>query len=73
MSEQRVSRPQVRARVWTAVCVAMAVTWSNARAQPAKPYEPKEYQEGKDVVWVPTPQTLVDRCSTWPKLCPATP
>ena len=39
----------------------MAVTWSCAFAQPAKQYEPKEYQDGKDVVWVPTAQTLVDR------------
>ena len=61
MSEQRVSRPQMHARVWPAVCMAMAVTWSSAFAQPAKQYEPKEYQDGKDVVWVPTAQTLVDR------------
>src|SRR5687768_778400 len=26
-----------------------------------KPYEPSVGQEGKDVVWVPTPQALVDR------------
>ena len=35
-----------------------------AQAQPAKPaagYEPQVGQEGKDVVWVPTPQALVDR------------
>jgi SAM-dependent methyltransferase len=33
-----------------------------AAAQPApKPYEPQVGQSGKDVVWVPTPQALVDR------------
>jgi hypothetical protein len=33
-----------------------------AVAQPAtKPYEPQVGQSGKDVVWVPTPQALVDR------------
>ena len=28
---------------------------------PQKPYEPQVGQEGKDVVWVPTPQALVDK------------
>ena len=33
-----------------------------ALAQPAqKPYEPQPYQEGKDVIWLPTPQELVDK------------
>ncbi len=33
-----------------------------AQAQPAqKPFEPSVGQEGKDVVWVPTPQALVDK------------
>jgi SAM-dependent methyltransferase len=31
-------------------------------AQPtAKTYEPQPYQEGKDVIWLPTPQELVDK------------
>ena len=33
-----------------------------AQAQPAqKEYEPKPYQEGKDVVWLPTPQDMVEK------------
>jgi SAM-dependent methyltransferase len=33
-----------------------------AQAQPApKAYEPTPYQEGKDVVWLPTPQELVNK------------
>jgi SAM-dependent methyltransferase len=33
-----------------------------AQAQPApKEYEPKPYQEGKDVVWLPTPQEVVNK------------
>ena len=33
-----------------------------ALAQPAqKPFEPSSGQPGKDVVWVPTPQALVDK------------
>ena len=46
--------------------VAAALLWLAAAAlaqvQPApKAYEPKPYQEGKDVVWLPTPQELVDK------------
>jgi SAM-dependent methyltransferase len=44
-----------------ALGLAMAPALSDAIAQTAKPYEPKEYQDGKDVVWVPTAQTLVDK------------
>ncbi len=34
-----------------------------AKSEPAKPaaYEPQVGQEGKDVIWVPTPQSTVDR------------
>ena len=35
--------------------------------EPTKPnaqFEPRVGQPGKDVVWVPTPQALVERCST---------
>src|SRR5688572_14910915 len=32
-----------------------------AQAQPAKDYEPRVGQEGKDVVWVPTPQPVVNK------------
>jgi SAM-dependent methyltransferase len=31
------------------------------QAQPAKEYEPRVGQEGKDVVWVPTPQPVVNK------------
>jgi predicted RNA methylase len=47
-------------------CAVSALTLNGALAQtssgtPAKVYEPQSGQEGKDVVWVPTPQALVDR------------
>ena len=32
-----------------------------AKQVPAKPYEPSVGQAGKDVVWVPTPQAVVDK------------
>ncbi len=41
-----------------------------AHAQPAKEYEPSVGQEGKDVVWVPTPQALVDKMLDMAKVTP---
>ena len=44
-----------------------------SQAQPVKPagaYEPQVGQEGKDVVWVPTPQALVDRMLDMAKVTP---
>ena len=32
-----------------------------AQTQPAKEYQPEVGQEGKDVIWVPTPQLLVEK------------
>src|SRR5574341_418185 len=39
-------------------------------AQGAQPYEPQVGQEGKDVIWVPTPQALVDRMLDIAKVTP---
>src|SRR5574341_131332 len=39
-------------------------------AQGAQPYEPQVGQEGKDVIWVPTPQALVDRMLDMAKVTP---
>jgi predicted RNA methylase len=51
--------------------LAVAVALNLAIAQPAeKPFEPTVGQEGKDVVWVPTPQALVDRMLDMAKLTP---
>ena len=42
-----------------------------AQAQPAKePYEPRVGQEGKDVVWVPSPQTAVNKMLDMAKVTP---
>lgn len=43
-----------------ALCVFMAAPVAPA-AQEAKPYEPLYGQPGKDVVWVPTPDALVEK------------
>lgn len=52
------------------MAVAVAVG-SPVWAQPATGYAPQVGQEGKDVVWVPTPQTLVDRMLDMAKAMPA--
>ena len=51
-------------RSLTISCVAGAIALGSAAAQtqaPAPAFEPQVGQAGKDVVWVPTPQALVDR------------
>jgi hypothetical protein len=47
-----------------AVVVVAAASLPNAafaQSAPAREYTPQVGQEGKDVIWVPTPQALVDR------------
>ena len=45
-----------------------AVSAASAQEKPAQKYQPKEGQEGKDVIWVPTPQALVDKMLDMAKL-----
>lgn len=52
-----------------ASCVVAAVAYG-AVAQQTKPFEPTYGQQGKDVVWVPTAQALVDRMLDMAKLTP---
>src|SRR5262245_64712764 len=40
------------------------------QAQASKEYTPQVGQEGKDVIWVPTPQSLVDKMLDMAKLTP---
>ncbi len=42
-------------------CLSLASAAAHAQAQASQDYEPSVGQEGKDVVWVPTSQSLVDR------------
>ena len=50
-------------RIAFALLLACSASLAFAQAQkaPAPAYEPSVGQEGKDVVWVPTPQVLVDK------------
>src|SRR5688500_20252830 len=41
--------------------LSSALAFPQAQKAPAPAYEPQVGQEGKDVVWVPTPQSLVDK------------
>lgn len=48
-------------RVAAGSCLSVALAFNCAIAQPAPAFEPKVGQRGKDVVWVPTNQQLVDK------------
>jgi len=48
-------------RSFLALCLAALSTAAFAQDKPAGQYEPEVGQHGKDVVWVPTSQSLVDK------------
>jgi len=65
----------LRSLIRVALCSAvLSLFAAHAAAQatqaPAKPFEPQVGQAGKDVVWVPTPQELVDKMLDMAKLTP---
>ena len=54
-----------------ALCFSVFASYTGAQAQPkSQSYEPKVGQQGKDVVWVPTPQELVDKMLDMAKVTP---
>ena len=55
-----------------ASCLALTLTLGAAHAQsaPGTGYQPLVGQDGKDVVWIPTPQALVDRMLDMAKVTP---
>jgi len=60
-------------RLFAPLAAALISTGAFAQAQPQtqdKPFEPQVGQAGKDVVWVPTPQALVDKMLEMAKLTP---
>jgi precorrin-6B methylase 2 len=50
--------------------LAIAPAYAQEPQTGQKPYQPQVGQEGKDVVWVPTPQVLVDQMLDLAKLTP---
>ena len=57
-------------RVFLSLALSLALAAGAAQAQPAKDYQPEVGQAGKDVVWVPTPQALVDKMLDMAKVTP---
>ena len=52
------------------LCLSMIVAGVFAQAAASAEYEPRVFQEGKDVVWVPTCQELVDKMLDMAKVTP---
>ena len=50
------------------IILSSATAWAQTGQKP--PYEPQVGQAGKDVVWVPTPQVLVDKMLEMAKVTP---
>jgi SAM-dependent methyltransferase len=59
-------------RAWIAACVLLAGASTASAADPGPEafYEPVVGQEGKDVVWVPTPQVLVEKMLDMARVTP---
>ncbi len=69
----RLSQSYSRSVAVSAIALVFSVNSCLAQAQqpqPAKDYTPQVGQEGKDVVWVPSPQTLVDKMLDMAKVTP---
>ena len=52
-------------------CACLTASLAFAQATEQKPFEPTVGQAGKDVVWVPTPQALVNKMLDMAKVTPA--
>src|SRR5688572_6729183 len=63
--------PSFRRAVLALFVAASASSAIAQQAAPAATYEPSVGQEGKDVVWVPTPQSLVNKMLDMAKATPA--
>ena len=59
------------ARLTLGLTLVAGSAYAQATQTPAKPFEPQVGQAGKDVVWVPTPQALVDKMLDMAKVTPA--
>jgi methyltransferase family protein len=57
-------------RAFLGLCLVALAAVAFGQAQQTKPFEPQVGQAGKDVVWVPTPQSLVDKMLDIAKVTP---
>ena len=55
------NRSSIGWRSLLTLALVVVAIGASAQTQTAKPFEPQSGQAGKDVVWVPTPQALVDK------------
>ena len=59
-------------RTAATICLSLVATSAFAQSSTSQqPYQPQVGQAGKDVVWVPTPQTLVNKMLDMAKVTPA--
>ena len=63
-------RPNFTRPAVLALCLSTIGVAVSAQATQQKPFEPQVGQAGKDVVWVPTPQALVDKMLEIAKVTP---
>ena len=68
MHGKRRSAPVALATVLIAIGLNLAPAHAQDVTRPAQDYTPQVGQEGKDVIWVPTPQSLVERMLDMAKL-----
>jgi hypothetical protein len=52
------------------LCVLLIAGGPSAHGQTTRDYQPQVGQDGKDVIWVPTPQALVDKMLDMAKVTP---
>jgi SAM-dependent methyltransferase len=65
------SAPIRRTALAFLLAVFCGAAFAQAQRAPASPaYEPQSGQEGKDVVWIPTPQVVVDKMLDMAKVTP---
>jgi hypothetical protein len=64
------NKPFLSRSFFLSLALSLAFAGGLAQAQPAKDYQPEVGQAGKDVVWVPTPQALVDKMLDMAKVTP---
>jgi hypothetical protein len=57
-------------RTLLVLCLLAAAIPAFAQSEQSKPFQPQVGQGGKDVVWVPTPQALVDKMLDMAKVTP---
>ena len=64
-------RSRIARQLALASCICLIAVGALAQPQPGKgEYEPHPYQEGKDVVWVPTEQALTNKMLDLAKVTP---